>query len=86
MLTILLERNVKVDKISREINQPNLRHLIRVFLSQQGVDSGVYGFCPTTLAAGELPPFDEPITVFPSAVATFYGPSDICGTGGMRRE
>jgi hypothetical protein len=31
-------------------------------------------------------PFHGKISVYPSALATFYAPSDICGTGGMRRE
>jgi hypothetical protein len=30
--------------------------------------------------------FDGPIAVYPSAVATFYAPSDQCGPGGMRTE
>ncbi|KAF7975074.1 hypothetical protein HWV62_10459 [Athelia sp. TMB] len=30
--------------------------------------------------------FKESITTYPSAQALFYAPSDICGTGGMRRE
>lgn len=34
----------------------------------------------------DLPPFDDKITVYPSAVATFYSPSDISGVGGMRSE
>jgi hypothetical protein len=28
----------------------------------------------------------EKISIYPSAVATFYAPSDICGAGGMRSE
>lgn len=77
---------MKVDQLGLQLNQPNLRHLIRIFLSEEGVDSGIYGFLPKTPAPGELPPFDERITTFPSAVATFYSPSDQCGNGGMRRE
>jgi hypothetical protein len=30
--------------------------------------------------------FKEPICVYTSAIATFYAPSDRCGTGGMRTE
>lgn len=33
-----------------------------------------------------LSPFDKKITVYPSAVATFFSPSDISGVGGMRSE
>jgi len=34
----------------------------------------------------ELPSFGGDIHVYHSAVATFYAPSDLCGTGGLRRE
>jgi hypothetical protein len=34
----------------------------------------------------ELPLFGGNIEVYHSAVATFFAPSDICGTGGLRRE
>ncbi|KAF8264141.1 hypothetical protein EI94DRAFT_1594424 [Lactarius quietus] len=34
----------------------------------------------------DLPSFYGKITVYPSAVATFYAPSDLSGVGSMRRE
>lgn len=34
----------------------------------------------------ELPPFDGEIKVYHSALAVYYAPSDLCGTGGLRRE
>ncbi|KAI9438055.1 hypothetical protein H4582DRAFT_2111606 [Lactarius indigo] len=34
----------------------------------------------------EIPPLNCKVSVFHSAVATFYSPSDPCGTWGMRRE
>jgi hypothetical protein len=34
----------------------------------------------------ELPLFGGDIQVYHSAVATFYTPSDLCGTGGLHRE
>jgi hypothetical protein len=38
------------------------------------------------VAAGDRPAFYGKISLHPSAVATFYAPSDICGIHGMRRE
>ncbi|KAI0070656.1 hypothetical protein K474DRAFT_1687360 [Panus rudis PR-1116 ss-1] len=32
------------------------------------------------------PPIPEAVHIYPSAVATYYSPSDPCGTGGMHRE
>jgi hypothetical protein len=58
--------------LANDLKQPDLEFLIRDFLTQCiGSGSSV---------------FNEPISVFPSAVATFYAPSDKCGTGGMRAE
>jgi len=34
----------------------------------------------------ERPSFHGKLTLYASAVATFYAPSDICGVGGMRKE
>jgi hypothetical protein len=34
----------------------------------------------------DLPPINSKITVYPSISATFYAPSDNCGTGGMLKE
>lgn len=57
--------------------------LIRQFLFEQ-----LYPDMSTSsdLPLPELPAFHEPVTIHPSVLATFYAPSDICGTGGMRRE
>ena len=33
-----------------------------------------------------LPFFNKPILVYPSAVATFYAPRNLCGTQGMHHE
>ena len=82
----LIDRQMKVDQLGRQINQPNLWHLIHMLLSEEEVDSGIYGFLLNTPAPGELPPFDERITIFSSAMAIFYSPSDQYGIGGMHCE
>lgn len=78
------ERRVDADELAAEINQDNFVDLIRLFLHDQrrlGSESA-----PSDVVLDDLPEFHEKVAVYPSAVATFYAPSDICGIGGMRRE
>ncbi|KAH9829482.1 uncharacterized protein C8Q71DRAFT_406693 [Rhodofomes roseus] len=72
--------------LSEQIGRPELPTLLRQFLyDQQNPDSEAAG--------DEIPIRECPVVnsrsrvhVFPSAVATFYAPSDDSGIGGMRRE
>jgi len=65
-----------------ELHQPDFTDLIRRFLYRQHhPNSDSEDFLPD-----EVPQFHEKISLHPSAVATFYAPSDISGIGGMRRE
>ena len=62
-----------------DLQLPNFIDLIHQFIYVQhhpGIDHIPDG----------LPPFHEKITLYASAVATFYAPSDISGIGGMRSE
>jgi hypothetical protein len=80
MLTVFIVCKVYPDDIAAEIEQPNFANLIRQFIyDQEHSDSD-------SNATEALPTFYGKITVYPSAVATFYAPSDISGIGGMRRE
>lgn len=66
--------------LAEQLEQPDLKRLIQNFIQEQlnpDIDP------PSSQA---LPFFNEGITTYPSAQAIFYSPSDICGTGGMRRE
>lgn len=76
--------NVDVQVLAERLSQPNLKTLIRQFLREQ-----LHHTAATNLnspPSQALPFFNEAITTYPSAQAIFYAPSDICGTGGMRRE
>lgn len=68
--------------LAEELAQPNFKLLICQFLHDQLDPTASIG----STSAPSLPFFKEWITVFPSSLATFFAPSDICGTGGMRRE
>jgi hypothetical protein len=69
--------------LAAEIDQHNLNFLIQKFLYAQTNSQS----SPSPEPEGHnLPSFDGKITIYPSAVAIFYSPSDISGVGGMRSE
>lgn len=83
MLLTYLDRNSSIQVIAAQISQPSFKKHIRQFLHEQlnphfDHDSGNVSIT--------LPLFNGNINIFPSAVATFYAPSNICGIGGMHNE
>jgi len=80
----LSERCVNAQKVAEDATQLNLVGLIRILLCQ----------CSQSQANTSLPlsadylDFTEahPLTTYNSAVATFYAPSNLSGTGGMQKE
>jgi hypothetical protein len=77
----------RVQDVARRIGQPNLELLIRHYL--QAFAPQRDHFHPvgrSDSAVDPLPHFRERITVYPSAVAKYYSPSDISGIGGMRKD
>ena len=78
------EWRVNAQNIAEGAAQLNLVGLIQIFLRQH-----------SQLQANTAPPMSadyldfteaHPLTMYNSAVATFYVPSDLSGTGGMRKE
>jgi hypothetical protein len=68
------------------LDRPALPALFQRFLwAHLNTDSDLD---PAHVPVANLPPLDEigKVDVFHSAVATFYAPSDECGSGGIRRE
>jgi hypothetical protein len=79
---LITGRSIKAHVLAAEINQPDFVYFIRQFLYDQ-----LHANSPSSdISEPRLPVFDERISIYPSAVATFYAPSDLCGTGGMRCE
>lgn len=66
------------------MNLPRLPELIRCFLYDQLHPDGP--LTSTDVPLTSCPHFDGRTYVFNVAVATFYTPSDVSGTGGMHRE
>ena len=68
-------------ELAETINQPDFVDLIRRFLQDQlSLDAN------TSNSSQPLPFFNNPISVYSSSTATFYSPSDPCGTRGMCHE
>lgn len=79
-----LEERTYPVTIAETINQPDFIHLIQKFIHDQNQpDSDSVASSSTS---PDLPEFHAKISVYTSAVATFYAPSDISGIGGMRCE
>jgi hypothetical protein len=70
--------------IAVEIDQPDFTNLIQQFIQDQQHRAQQVPDSDTSLA--DLPMCYEKITIYPSAVANFYAPSDISGVGGMCKE
>jgi len=79
----ILWKQTYPDDITDAINQPNFTWLIQQFIHDEG---GSGSDSETSSIPSDLPIFYKKITVFTSAVATFYAPSDISGIGGMHCE
>ncbi|KAH7930534.1 hypothetical protein BV22DRAFT_1191146 [Leucogyrophana mollusca] len=73
-----------VPELAEEINVPHLRRLIRYFLFSQLHPNDPRD--PILVPPTSCPRHNGKVSVFNSAAATFFAPSDPSGIGGMRRE
>lgn len=78
VLIILIVRQRIPRTLQEEIQQPEFLDLVADFLDDQLTQSGH--------PSSTLPSIQGKISVYPSALAMYYAPSDISGIGGMRRE
>ncbi|KAH9170690.1 hypothetical protein EDB89DRAFT_1907533 [Lactarius sanguifluus] len=72
------------DDLGQIINQPRFLEVLWRFLWDQVISDPSRS--PDDLPLDECPRFGGHVNVYHSAVACFYAPSDLCGTGGMYRE
>jgi hypothetical protein len=78
------EQKALVTNLALQIDQPSLPELIRRFLyDQQYPDSPLTS---TNVSLHACPPFDGMLSIFASAAASYYAPSDPGGIYDMRRE
>ncbi|KAG2116986.1 uncharacterized protein F5147DRAFT_742855 [Suillus discolor] len=79
-----LARWIYPELIADQIGQPNFTTLIQHFLRDQCRADSDSSSSDSSRSA--LPEIYEKITLYTSAVATFFAPSDLSGIGGMRYE
>ncbi|KAI0702724.1 hypothetical protein C8Q76DRAFT_771687 [Earliella scabrosa] len=70
--------------VAHLIHVPQLPNLIRRFLYSELNPGAIIDFETVDIAQCPQPP--SRINVFPSAVALFHAPSDLCGAHGMKKE
>ncbi|TDL19558.1 hypothetical protein BD410DRAFT_726969 [Rickenella mellea] len=74
----------KITMLADEVSRPNLPELVCRFLHDQRYpDSDVPA---EYIPLDDCPSFEGRVSVFHSACATFYAPSELSGPGGMQRE
>lgn len=66
--------------LAQYINQPKFPELLRQFLWELLNPNSMIS--PDDIPIDECPRFEYGISVYHSAVARFFAPSDLCGTGG----
>ncbi|KAH9047251.1 hypothetical protein EDB84DRAFT_1557647 [Lactarius hengduanensis] len=71
--------------LAQFIEQPNLPFALQKFIFSIDNPSSAASASITGPSLG-LPLFQARVRVHHSALATFFAPSDLCGTGGMRQE
>ncbi|KIL57999.1 hypothetical protein M378DRAFT_87088 [Amanita muscaria Koide BX008] len=76
----------RVDALATMLNLPNLREDISRFLYDQEHPDRDPTIPLNDIPIQDCSEFRGKIFVYPSAVATYYAPSDMSGTGGMYRE
>ncbi|KAG1785541.1 uncharacterized protein HD556DRAFT_1249676 [Suillus plorans] len=74
----------RIPALANELHIPDLAELVQQFLTEQLYPNKD----PTQIPTGimDRPRYDGRIRVFHSAASTFFAPSDLSGTGGMKRE
>ncbi|KAL1732578.1 hypothetical protein EV714DRAFT_206250 [Schizophyllum commune] len=75
-----------VHALAERLGLPSLPTLIRQFLYQQEHPDCDSASESSDVPLSACPAFDGKLHVVASAIATFYAPSDQCGTGGMHHE
>ncbi|KAH9979150.1 hypothetical protein BJV74DRAFT_900472 [Russula compacta] len=74
----------RAEALANHIGEPQFVELLQRFLYEQ-VNPNT-ATLPEDVPLNECPSFVGSISVFHSAIARFYAPSDLCGAGGMYHE
>ena len=78
---------VTADVLAHSLDEPDLVNKLRSFSTDQTC-AGDYNSDASLMddSDNQLPEIDDLITLYPSAVATYFAPSDLSGIGGMHSE
>ena len=75
------------DALAHSLDEPNLVSKLRSFSADQTCASDHNSDALLVDDSdNQLPKIDDLITLYPSAVATYFAPSDLSGVGGMHSE
>ena len=73
-----------LNALATHVKQPEFPELVRRFLYDQKNPGAAIS--PDDVPLDQCPGFNGRISVYHSAVARFFAPSDLCGAGGMHQE
>ncbi|KAF8509710.1 hypothetical protein BU17DRAFT_77813 [Hysterangium stoloniferum] len=77
---------VMVDELAHSLNEPNFVNKLHLFTADQIHADSYFNMSPMDDSDDQPPEIDNLIMLYPSAVATYFAPSDLSDIGGMRSE
>ena len=77
---------VTANEFAHSLGHPDIIDKLRLFIADQTHANSDSDMSLTDSSDNQPPEFDDLITLYPSAVATYFAPSDLSGIGGMHSE
>jgi hypothetical protein len=77
---------VTVDKLAQTLSKPDIIGKRQSFVTDQTRADSESDLSFMDASDDQPPAFDNLITLYPSAVSTYFAPSDLCGIGGMHSK
>ena len=78
--------DVTADELGDSLNKLNFVNKLHSFTTKHTHTHSISDMSPIYDSDDEPPKIDELITLYPSAVTTYFSPSDLSGIGGMHSE
>ena len=86
MINLLSVAVVTANKFAQSLGYPDIIDKIHSFITDQTHPDSDSNLSLMDTPDKQPPKFDDLITLYPSAVATYFAPSDLSGIGGMHSE
>ena len=74
------------NEFAHSLGHPDIIGKLRLFIADQTHTNSDSNMSLTDSSDNQPPQFDDLITLYPSAVVTYFAPSDLSGIGGMHSE